>query len=100
MRDRLMPGGDELSRWSSCLPLEVDGGAEGEHAGEDAGDEAGGSLRQATLEQELVLERLHDRLDPLANEAERRLGSLGLVGATGWGEECAELVHRLLGVAA
>src|SRR5581483_926816 len=99
MRDRLMLVGSELARWPPCLPVEVDGGGEGEHAGDDAREEALRALGQVSFEEELVLQRLHDRLDPLADEADGRLGSLGLVGAAGADRNRSQRAHRLLEVA-
>src|SRR5712691_4168987 len=52
------------------------------------------------LERELLFERVDDRLDPLADEAERRRGPLGLVGAAGADNQRAQLAGGVFEVAA
>src|SRR5439155_23336607 len=56
----------------------VDGAAERKAGRGGAGEEAGRGGGEVVLESKLALERLHDRLDPLADEADRRARSLGL----------------------
>jgi len=100
MLDRLMGVGGECSCWLAGLPVEVDGGAEGEDAGGDAADETGGGFGEVVFEPELVFECLDDRFDPLADEAERWLRPGGLVGAAGADDHGAELVDGVFEVAA
>ena len=79
MLDRLMGVGGERPARFAELPVEVDRCAERKDARCDAGEEAGRGAGEVVLESKLALERLHDRLDPLADEADRRARSLGLV---------------------
>src|SRR2546430_5988260 len=78
MLDRLMGVGGERPARCAELPVEVDRCAERKDARCDAGEQAGRGAG-VVLESKLALERLHDRLDPLADEADRRARSLGLV---------------------
>src|SRR6266540_3273797 len=100
MLDRLMPVSGEGAAWLAELPVEVDGGVEGEDAGGDAANEAGWSLREVVFEPQLVLERVDDRLDSLPDLPDRRRLPLRLVGSAGAQQECAELADGLLEVAA
>ena len=95
MPDRLMLVGDAFAWWAAGLPVEVDGGAEGEDASGDAGEEAQECLGQVAFEGELLLERLHDRFDPLADEADRRLRPLALVGSGGAQDDRSEFACDL-----
>jgi hypothetical protein len=52
------------------------------------------------FEQELVFECVDDRLDPLADPADRRVGTLGLVGAAWAQEQRVHLVDGCLEVGA
>src|SRR6266511_5714672 len=79
MRDRLMGVCGERAAWLAELPIEVDRCAERKDARCDAGEEAGRGAGEVVLESKLVLEALHDRLDSLADEADRRAWSLRLV---------------------
>src|SRR2546429_9810891 len=72
MLDRLMGVGGERAARFAELPVEVDRCAERKDARCDAGEEAGRGAGEVVLESKLALERLHDRLDPLADEAEDR----------------------------
>src|SRR5919198_2806393 len=100
MVDRLMPVGGQRSRWQPELPVEVDGGGEGEDARGDAADESAGGSREMALEAELLLERVDDRLDALADAPDRRRGALWFVGAGGAEQEGAEFGDGLLEVGA
>src|ERR687888_248923 len=100
MVDRLMPVGGQRSRWQPELPVEVDGGGEGEDARGDAADESAGGSREMALEAELLLERVDDRLDALAEAPDRRRGALWFVGAGGAEQEGAEFGDGLLEVGA
>jgi hypothetical protein len=90
MVDRLVPVGGEGSGWLAGLPVEVDGGAEGEDACGDAAGEAGGGAGEVVFEPELVFEVLHDRFDALADPADRGSGSVVLVVAAGTLQQSAE----------
>src|SRR4249920_4011414 len=96
MLDRLIAVPDELPRRLAELPVEVDRGAERDDASEDAGREPGGGLGEVALEAERILECLHDRLDALADPADRRLGTIGLVGTARPNDERLQLAHCLL----
>src|SRR5438034_5638251 len=98
MLDRLMPVGGQRTRWPAELPVEVDSGGEGEYPRGHAADEPCGCLGQVTLEAELLLERVDDRLDSLPHAPERRRGSLGLVRAARAQEQPAQLRDALLEV--
>src|SRR5437899_6086418 len=79
MLDRLMGvRGGRPARFAE-LPVEVDRCAGRKDARCDAGEQAGRGAGEVVLGSRLALERLHDRLDPLADEADRRARSLGLV---------------------
>jgi hypothetical protein len=52
------------------------------------------------LEPELVFEGVHDRLDPLSDEADPWLGAVGFVGAAGADDEGAELADGVFEVVA
>src|SRR5881394_3673576 len=91
MLDRLMAVGAECSGGLACLPVEVDGGGEGEDAGGDPAGEAGWGLGEVVFEPELVFERVDDRLDPLADAADRRRGTVWLVGPVGAQQQPAQL---------
>jgi hypothetical protein len=58
MVDRLMPVGGEGAVGLAELPVEVDGGVEGEDAGGDSAEEAGRRLCEVVFEPELVFERV------------------------------------------
>src|ERR1700693_78906 len=93
MVDRLIGVGDEFAAVESESLVEVDAGAEGEDAGGGAGERAGGGGGGAGAEQagggapagafqgELFFEVVDDRFDPLPDPADRRVGTVGLVGA-------------------
>src|ERR671936_717733 len=91
MLDRLMPVGGEGAAWLAELPVEVDGGGEGEDAGSDPADEPGRGFRQVVFESELVFERVDDRLDPLPDLPDRRGLPLRLVIPLGPQQQRAEL---------
>src|SRR5216684_7025972 len=90
MSDRLMAVGAERACGFAELPVEVDGGVEGEDAGGDACDQAGGCAGEVLFEPQLVFEALHDRFDPLSDRPDRRVGPVGLVGAAGAQQAGAE----------
>src|SRR5580765_4435359 len=98
MLDRLMPVGGEGAAWLAELPVEVDGGGEGEDASGDAANEAGRGLREVVFEPELVFERVDDRLDPLADLADRRCLSVRFVGSAWAQQERAELADSVFEV--
>jgi len=91
MLDRLMPVLCECTGWSAELPVEVDGGGEGEDAGGDAAEEAVRCSGEVSFESELLLERVDDRLDSLPDAADRRGWPVWLVGPAGPYEQGAEL---------
>src|SRR3954447_3902761 len=82
MADRLMAVGGERAWWPAELPVEMDGGGEGEDSGGEAADEACGGLGEVLLEPQLRFERVDDRLDPLADTPDRGDCSLWLVAST------------------
>src|SRR5215218_8889962 len=96
MLDRLMPVEGQRTPWGADLPVEVDGGAEREYAGGDSRPEPVWCLGEVVFELKLVFEGVDDRLDPLADEADRRLRAVGLVGAAWAHNEAAEFAHGLL----
>src|SRR3990172_8646412 len=100
MLDRLMPVGGERSGRPAELPVEVDGGGEGEDACGDAADEPIRSSGEVALEAELVFQRVDDRLDALADAPDRGRGTVWLVGPVGPHEQGAELGDGLLEVGA
>src|ERR1700678_2215297 len=83
MRDRLMVVGGEVPCWLAELPVEVDGGVEGEDAGGDAGDQSGGGACEVVFESELVLECLNDGFDSLPDRSDRWAGPVGFVASAG-----------------
>jgi hypothetical protein len=84
--------GGQFAAGSAASLVEVDAGAEGEDAGGDAGEQSGGDSAAVAFEQQLVFEAVDDRFDPLPDPADRRFGPVGLVGAAGSQEQCAQLV--------
>ncbi len=59
--------------------------------GGDAGEQACGGAAAVAFEVELVFEAVDDRFDALTDPADRRVGPVGLVGAAGSKQECAQL---------
>src|SRR5438067_559505 len=100
MLDRLMPVGGEGAAWLAELPVEVDGGVEGEDAGGDSAEEAGRCLCEVVFEPELVFERVDDRLDPLPDLPDWRGGTVWLVGPVGAQQQSTELADGVLEVGA
>src|SRR4249919_112787 len=100
MLDRLVPVRSERAWWSAELPVEVDGGGEGEDPRGDAADKPAWGLGEVPFETELVLERVDDRLDALADAPDRRCRPLLFVSSTWPQEQPAELSDRLLEVGA
>src|SRR5713101_5449913 len=100
MLDRLMPVAGEGAAWLAELPVEVDGGVEGEDAGGDAADETGRGFGEVVFESELVFERVDDRLDPLPDLPDRQGLAVRLVGSAGAQQERAELADGVLEVVA
>src|SRR5574340_1466844 len=100
MVDRLMPVRGERSRWKAELPVEVDGGGEGEDPCGHAAYEPSRGSREMALEAKLVFERVDDRLDALADAPDRWRCALGLVSSPGPQEQPAERGHGLLEVSA
>src|SRR5882672_3595022 len=96
MIDRLMPVEGERAPWDADLPVEVDGGAEREYAGGDSRPEPVWCFGEVVFEPKLVFEGVDDRLDPLADEADRWLRAVGVVGAAWADDEAAEFAHGLL----
>ena len=86
-----MPVGGERSRGLAGLPVEVDGRCEGKDACGDSADEPGGGLGEVVFEPELVFERVDDRLDPLADAADRRLLAFRLVASARAQQQRAEV---------
>ena len=78
-----MAVGAEVSGWLAELPVEVDGGVEGEDAGCDSGEQAGGGAGEVLFEPQLVFEGLHDRFDPLPDRPNRWVWPVGFVAAAG-----------------
>ena len=99
MVDRLMPIGGKRSGWPPELPVEVDGGGEREDPRGHAADEAAGSPGQVPLEAELILERVHDRLDPLPETSDRGRRAIRLVGSARPQDKRPQLSDCLLEVA-
>lgn len=93
MIDRLIGVGGHGSAGQAEFPVEADAGAEGEDARGHAGEQTGRGASAVALEQELVFERVDDRLDSLPDPADRRAGPVGLVGAAGAQQEGPELAH-------
>src|SRR5918999_5527634 len=81
--------GDEATAGLVGEPVVPNAGCECEHALADTGPDAVGGVGAVTLERELALEGVVDRLDPLADAAERaEAGLLALaVGAHELGAE-------------
>src|SRR6266567_475452 len=86
MIDRLMGVGGQRASVETEPLVEVDAGAEGEDAGGDAGEQAGWCPAAVAFELELVFEGVEDRLDPLSDPADRRLGAVGLV-LSAWSQQ-------------
>src|SRR5437773_10989440 len=59
----------------------------------DAGEQAGGGAAAVAFEQELVFEAVDDRLDPLPDPADRRVGPVGLVMSARPQQQRAQLAH-------
>lgn len=78
MVDRSIGVGGEFSAVESESLVEADAGAEGEDARGDAGEQSGWGAAAALFEQELVFERVDDRLDPLADLEFPRFRGQGL----------------------
>src|SRR6266516_5573627 len=93
MVDRLIGVGGEFAAWEAESLVEVACGAEGEDARCDAGEQAGGGAAAVAFEQELVFEAVDDRLDPLPDPADRRVGPVGLVMSAWPQQQRAQLAH-------
>src|SRR6266571_4025997 len=100
MLDRLIAVGAERACGLAELPVEVDGGVEGEDAGRDAGDQAARCASEVLFEPQLVFEALHDRFDSLPNRPDRWTGPCWFVAAAGTEEAGAERGDRVLEVGA
>src|SRR5437867_1268909 len=96
MVDRLIGVGRECAGRKVELPVEADAGTEGEDARADACEYPFRCAPAVAFEQELVFERVDDRLDPLPDPADRRLWAVGLVGAARAQKPVAELAYGLL----
>src|ERR671935_255738 len=96
MLDRLVRVGGECSWWAAELPVEVDGGGEGEDARGHAAEQSAGGFGEVVLEAELILERVDDRFDPLPDASDRGRSSVWFVGAVGPYEQGAELGDGML----
>lgn len=57
-----------------------------EDARGDSGEQSGGGASAVAFEQELVFECVDDRLDPLPDPADRRVGPVRLVGSA-WSQQ-------------
>ena len=75
----MMAVGRERSRWSAELPVEVDGSRQGDDARGDSTEEPLRCASEVVLDPKLLLERVDDRLDALADAPDRRRAALGLV---------------------
>src|SRR5512139_2589213 len=87
--------GDQAATGLADLPVVPDGRPEGEQPLADARPEPVHPVGAVTLQGELVLELVEDRLDPLANGAERAVAGR-LVAAVGAQEGAAEASDQLL----
>src|SRR6266516_2247333 len=91
--------GGEVAAGVAGVPVVPKASGESEQALGDAGDQAGHRVGAVALERELALERVDDRLDPLAHAAQPAKAS-GLVFAVGAQKEGTELSHQRLEVLA
>jgi len=96
MIDRLIGVGGEFAAWQPEALVEVDRGAEGEDARGDAGEQPVGGAAAVAFEQKLVFEAVDDRLDPLPDPADRRVGPVGFVGPAGPQEQGAQLANGVI----
>src|SRR6266581_6323553 len=96
--DSVVVGG-EVAAGVARVPVVPKAGGEGEQALGNAGDQAGHRVGAVALERELALERVDDRLDPLADAAQSAEAA-GLVLAVGAQEERTERGHQRLEVLA
>src|SRR6266540_2914142 len=90
MVDRLIDVWRQRAAGESESLVEVDAGAEGEDACGDAGEQPGRGAGAVAFEQELVFEAVDDRLDPLPDPADWRVGPVGLVGSARSQKQCPE----------
>src|SRR3990172_3665853 len=81
--------GGEVAAGVPDVPVVPETGGESQHALGDAGDQAGHRVSAVALQRELALERVEDRLDPLAHAAQSAKAA-GLVLSGGGGEEGAK----------
>src|SRR2546427_10898939 len=100
MVDRLIGVRRQRAAGESEVLVEVDAGEEREDAGGNAGEQASGCARSVTFEQELVFERVADRLDSLADPADGWVRPVGLLGSAWSQQQRAQLAHGGLEVGA
>src|SRR5829696_3690911 len=91
--------GGEVTAGVADVPVVPEAGGEREQALGDAGHQAGHRVGAMAFKRELALDRVDDRLDPLAHAAEATEPGL-FVFAVGAQEERAKLGHQGLKVLA